>query len=88
MAEAEKTKGAKTKGEKAKGGDNGAASRSLSSRIERSLKDVDRLMNKSPDASPQQKAMAQLEQAKVSALLQLADSIRESRKDNAGAPQA
>ena len=57
-----------------------APARSLSSRIERSLKDVDRLMKKSPEAPAQQKAMVQLEQAKVSALLELADAIRENKK--------
>jgi hypothetical protein len=64
---------------KAKASDGGAP-RSLSDRVERSLKDVDRLMKKSPEAPPQEKAMAQLEQAKVSALLQLAEAIRENRK--------
>ena len=49
-------------------------------RAERSLKDVDRLMKKSPEAPAQQKAMMQVEQAKVSALLELADAIRSSRK--------
>ena len=57
-----------------------APARSLSTRIERSLKDVDRLMKKAPEAPAQQKAMVQLEQAKVSALLELADAIRESKK--------
>jgi hypothetical protein len=57
-----------------------ATPRSLSTRIERSLKDVDRLMKKSPEAPAQQKAMVQLEQAKVSALLELADAIRENKK--------
>ena len=57
-----------------------APARSLSMRIDRSLKDVDRLMKKSPEAPAQQKAMVQLEQAKVSALLELADAIREYKK--------
>jgi len=57
-----------------------APERNLSMRAERSLKDVDRLMQKSPEAPAQQKAMMQLEQAKVSALLELADAIRSSRK--------
>ena len=71
MAEAEKVKTPK--------GDD-APARSLSMRVERSLKDVDRLMKKSPEAPAQQKAMMQLEQAKVSARLELADAIRSSRK--------
>jgi hypothetical protein len=75
MAEAETTESPKTK---AKNAD--ASARSLAMRVDRSLKDVDRLMKKAPDAPPQQKAMMQLEQAKVSALLELADAIRESRK--------
>lgn len=67
--------------EKAKGAKSADATpRSLSMRIERSLKDVDRLMKKSPEAPAQQKAMVQIEQARVSALLELADAIRENRK--------
>jgi hypothetical protein len=58
--------------------DGDAQSRSLSTRIARSLKDVDRLVSRSPEVSPQQRAMLQLEQAKVSALLELAAAIRES----------
>ena len=57
-----------------------APERSLSMRVERSLKDVDRLIKKSPEAPAHQRAMMQLEQAKVSALLELADAIRSSRK--------
>jgi hypothetical protein len=85
MAEPEKAKASKEKGAKtpktkaAKSGDGGAG-RTLSSRVERSLKDADRLLKKSPEAPPQQRAMAHLEQAKVSALLQLADAIRANRK--------
>jgi hypothetical protein len=84
MAEPEKAKASKEKGAKtpkskaAKSGD--GAGRTLSSRVERSLKDADRLLKKSPEAPPQQRAMAHLEQAKVSALLQLADAIRANRK--------
>ena len=63
------------------------SSRSLSARVERSLKDVDRLLKKNPDAPPQERAMAQLEQAKVSALLQLAEAIRETRRAD-GPPRA
>ena len=82
MPETEKGEGADAPGtEKAKGLKSAdTAPRSLSSRIERSLKDVDRLMKKSPEAPAQQKAMVQLEQAKVSALLELADAIRENKK--------
>ena len=46
----------------------------------RSLKDVDRLLRKSPEAAPHHKAMAKVEQAKVLALLQLAEAIRENRE--------
>jgi hypothetical protein len=59
---------------KAKGADRGA--RDLSMRADRALKDVDRLMKKSPETSAEQKVTVQLEQAKVSALLELADAIR------------
>jgi hypothetical protein len=57
-----------------------SGTRDLGIRAERSLKDVDRLLRKSPEAAPRDKAMAQLEQAKVLALLQLAEAIRENRK--------
>ena len=87
MPEPEKTKtpksGDKAKRAKAKGsksGEGAASARSLSARVERSLKDVDRLLKKNPEAPPQERAMAQLEQAKVSALLQLAEAIRENRR--------
>jgi hypothetical protein len=86
MAESEKAE-RKPGEKKAKRADTpGGAARDLSSRAERSLKDVDRLLRKSPEAAPQEKAMAQLEQAKILALLQLAEAIRESRK--AASPQA
>jgi hypothetical protein len=71
---------AKTEGKKAKKGAAGGQTRELAARAERSLKDVDRLLRKSPEAAPHEKAMAQLEQAKVLALLQLAQAIRENRK--------
>jgi hypothetical protein len=64
MAEAEKAE-AGTKAE-----------RSYSARAERSLKDADRTLKKMTDQRPEQRAMAQLEQARVYALLQLADDIR------------
>jgi hypothetical protein len=70
--------GSETK--KAKKGGAAGGARDLGARADRSLKDVDRLLRKSPEAAPHQKAMAQLEQAKVLALLQLAEAIRESRK--------
>jgi hypothetical protein len=50
--------------------------RELGARAERSLKDVDRLLRRTTDAAPHEKAMAQLEQARVLALLQLAQAIR------------
>ena len=76
-----KAKGGEAKSaSKAKASESGAATeRTLSDRVERSLKDVDRLMKKNPEAPAQEKAMAQLEQAKVSALLELAAAIRENR---------
>jgi hypothetical protein len=84
MPESEKTEGAETPGgpgaKKAKKAAAAGGTRDLSARAERSLKDVDRLLRKSPEAAPQEKAMAQLEQAKVLALLQLAHAIRENRK--------
>jgi hypothetical protein len=84
MPEPEKIESAEAaggpEGKKAKRAAAAGASRDLSSRAERSLKDVDRLLKKSPETPPQEKAMAQLEQAKILALLQLAEAIRESRK--------
>jgi hypothetical protein len=99
MAEPQKTKSPKSpespggdkakraKDKTAKGPDTPGTPRSLAARVERSLKDVDRLLKKSPEAPPQERAMAQLEQAKVSALLQLADAIRENRRAE-GSPRA
>jgi hypothetical protein len=75
---ADKPKRAKSKG--SKGAEGAASSRTLSARVERSLKDVDRLLKKNPEAPAHERAMAQLEQAKVSALLQLAEAIRENRR--------
>jgi hypothetical protein len=83
---AESQKGKAPKSKSPKGAEPGT-SRSLAARVERSLKDVDRLLKKSPDAPPETKVMAQLEQAKVSALLQLAEAIRETRKAD-GSPRA
>jgi hypothetical protein len=80
LSESESTSETPSAGKAKKAKASAAGSRSLSDRAERSLKDADKLMKKSPDAPAHQKAMAQLEQAKVSALLQLAESIRESRK--------
>jgi hypothetical protein len=95
MAEPQKTKSAKSPGgsegqkakrAKTKTADTAGAPRTLAARVERSLKDVDRLLKKSPDAPPQDRAMAQLEQAKVAALLQLADAIRENRRAEGSPP--
>ena len=55
------------------------ASRSFSERAERSLKEADRMLKRDPDRPGTEQAMAQLEQAKVWALLYLADAIRDSR---------
>jgi len=65
--------------EKAASPDDPKAARSFSVRAERSLKDADRLFKKNPDRPAQQQAMTQVEQAKVWALLNLAQSIRENR---------
>jgi hypothetical protein len=83
-AGAEKKKAPKVKSHK---GAESGASRSLSARVDRSLKDVDRLLKKNPNAPPEARVMAQLEQAKVSALLELADAIRETRRSD-GPPRA
>jgi hypothetical protein len=84
MPETENTESAEASGgpgaKKAKKAAAAGATRELSTRAERSLKDVDRLLRKSPEAAPHEKAMAQLEQTKVMALLQLAEAIRENRK--------
>jgi hypothetical protein len=87
MAEPEKNspKEKPPKAKRAKGTDD--ASRSMAARVERSLKDVDRLLQKNPNTPAADRAMAQLEQAKVSALLQLAEAIREVRR-NGGQPPA
>lgn len=53
--------------------------RSYSIRAERSLKDVDRLLKGSSDTPAHERGMAQVEQAKVWALLDLADAIRENQ---------
>jgi hypothetical protein len=82
---AEKAARAKAKSSKSAGGL--GSSRALTARVERSLKDVDRLLKKNPGAAPQEKVMAHLEQAKVSALLELAEAIRGSRRAG-GPPQA
>jgi hypothetical protein len=85
MPEPQKSKSPKhPKAKTPKSPDGLGTSRSLSARVERSLKDVDRLVNSNPDAPPHERAMTQLEQAKISALLQLAESIREARR--AGGP--
>jgi hypothetical protein len=81
----DKAKRAKAKSPKS--ADGLGSSRTLSARVERSLKDVDRLLKKNPSAPPLDKVMAHLEQAKVSALLELAEAIRETRRAG-GPPQA
>jgi hypothetical protein len=58
----------------------GKAERNLSARAERSLREADRALKSVDRPSPEQKAMAQLEQARVYALLQLADDIRNRRR--------
>lgn len=50
--------------------------RTFSTRAERSLKDADRLLKAQPGDSPV-RALAQVEEAKVLALLNLADAVRE-----------
>jgi hypothetical protein len=54
--------------------------RSFSLRAERSLKETDRLLKNSPNSTPHEQAMTQAEQAKVFALLDLAEAIRENRE--------
>jgi len=54
--------------------------RNLAARAERSLREADRTLKKIDDPSPQDTAMAQLDQARVYALLQLAEDIRNSRR--------
>jgi hypothetical protein len=56
------------------------ARRSLAARASRLLKDADRLLKSNGDAPPQEMAILQLEQAKVLAMLQLAEALRENRK--------
>ena len=73
MPEPEQTKSAKTKNPD-------APPRTLAARVERSLKDVDRLLKRSPEVPAQQRTMMQLEQAKAAALLELADAIRASKR--------
>jgi hypothetical protein len=79
MAEPEKTKkpnAARAKGRKRAAGD---GPRGLSARVDRSLKDVDRLLKKHPATSAHDRAMTHLDQARISALLELADAIRAAR---------
>ena len=54
--------------------------RNYSERAERSLKDVGKALKAAEDTSPEDRAMLQLEQARVYALLQLADEIRQRRR--------
>jgi hypothetical protein len=53
--------------------------RSFSARAERSLREADRTLRKLDDWPPEERAMVQIEHARVYALLQLADDIRQSR---------
>lgn len=78
MSEPEKT--VKQKAPKTKRPKGSADGRPLSSRVERSLKDADRLLAENPGIPAQERAMAQLEVAKVAALLELADAIRDARR--------
>jgi|1186.fasta_scaffold09569_3 hypothetical protein len=55
--------------------------RNLAARAERSLREADRTLRKVDNPSAEGKAMAQLEQARVYALLQLAEDIRNRRRD-------
>lgn len=52
----------------------------FSARAERSLREVDRTLRSVDGRSPEEKAMVQIEQARVYALLQLADDIRNRRR--------
>lgn len=61
------------------GTDGATPRRELAARAERSLKDVDRLLRRTPEATPHDRALAQLEHAKVLALLQLAEAVRAKR---------
>jgi hypothetical protein len=81
MAKPETTESGKASGgREARGGKRDGGPRDLAARADRSLKGVDRLLRRSPTMPAHEKAMAQLEQAKVLALLQLAKAIRERQK--------
>ncbi len=54
--------------------------RTFASRAERSLKETDRLLKKTPNLPEHDRAMVQLEQAKVLAMLELADAFRGNGK--------
>jgi hypothetical protein len=54
--------------------------RNFSERAERSLREADRTLRTLDGSSPEGRAMVQLEQARVYALLQLAHDIRQSRR--------
>lgn len=53
--------------------------RTFASRAERSLKETDRLLKKSPDMPDNERAVALLGQAQVLALLDLADALRQNQ---------
>jgi hypothetical protein len=83
MPERERTESAgsspRSEAKRARKAEAGGA-RGLAARADRAVKDVDRLLRSSPETSPYDRAMAQLEQAKILALLQLAEAIRANRK--------
>jgi len=58
----------------------GKPERSFSERAERSLRDAGKTLKGVEGATPEERAMIHLEQARVYALLQLADDIRQSRR--------
>jgi hypothetical protein len=53
--------------------------RSFAARAERSLREAARTLRKLENSPPEERAMVQIEQARVYALLQLADDVRQSR---------
>jgi hypothetical protein len=81
MPKQERTQSAESSpGSEAKRAKRDGGARGLAARADRAVKDVDRLLRSSPEAAPYEKAMAQLEQAKILAMLELADAIRANRK--------
>jgi len=84
MPERERTEGdgpsPRSEAKRARRAASGGGARGLGARADRAVKDVDRLLRSSPEASPYDKAMAQLEQAKILAMLELAEAIRANGK--------